>query len=310
MGMGKIKGSEAVKSAREQAYLCLLGAALFWGAQPVMLKILLEQYSAVTVVWTRCMLMTVIYFAMLYGKEGTITVPSGKHLYILAGMGFAGIPFSNVLQFQGLIYSTAFHCTLFYASVPVIISVLAYFLLKEVLTGYQWLGILGSFMGLLFVLTGGDLVKIIAEPFNFGDVLYFLSEIGWAMYVIGSRKVMQAMPALSVTAWATLLGTIMLTPYAWGSGQVVYAAPTWPSVYTAVYLIFISGITATLLWNMGVKEVKASQAAIFSNLTPVTGLLLGSIMLGETFGWAEIGGMAAVCGGVYLLTRYRYGAEQ
>lgn len=298
-----------MKSPRSTAFIYLFIAAMFWGAQPVLLKILLQQYTAITVVWTRCVVMAMLYFIVLYRQEGKIVIPPRKALYIVGGMGFAGIPFSNVLQFQGLLYSTAFHCTLFYATVPVIISVLAYFLLKEILSGYQWLGIFISFTGLLFVLTKGSLGTLLVEPFNFGDILYFLSEIGWALYVIGSRKAMKSMRPLEVTAWATLLGTLVLTPYAWSTGQMAYPVPTWTSIGTGLYLIFGSGIIATLVWNMGVQQVPASQAAIFSNLTPVTGLLLGNLLLGESFGWAEVIGMLVVCSGVYMITHYRYGEK-
>ena len=82
------------------AYLCLFGATFIWGLQAVMMKLLLTQYSAITVVMMRCTLMVICYFIVVYAASRRIVLPTLKQLKILAVMGFCCIPVNNVVQFE------------------------------------------------------------------------------------------------------------------------------------------------------------------------------------------------------------------
>jgi drug/metabolite transporter (DMT)-like permease len=61
---------------------------------------------------------------------------------------------------------------------------------------------------------------------------------------------------------------------------------------------------ATLLWNWGMARVPASNAAVFVNLEPVVGAILGMILFREAFGVLSIaGGVLIVVSSVVVSLR-------
>lgn len=57
-----------------------------------------------------------------------------------------------------------------------------------------------------------------------------------------------------------------------------------------------------LFWNIGVKNAGPSMAAIFSNLTPIFGMLCGAIFLQEQIGIMQLSGALCIFFGVYVTT--------
>ena len=288
------------------AYLCLFGATFIWGLQAVMMKLLLTQYSAITVVMMRCTLMVICYFLVVYAANRRIALPTKKQLKILAIMGFCCIPINNIVQFEGLRYTTAIHCTLLGATVPAITAFLAYFILKERLNLIQWLGILISFSGVLCMMSKGDLSAITSQGFNFGDILVLISEVGWSLYIIFGRKVMQELSPIVTSAWASLCGTLMTVPYALFSGELSFSMPSLQQLGALFFVVVCSGVLATIIWNFGVSTAGAGRSSIFSNITPFTGLIFGNLILNEAFTLFDIIGMVLVSVGVYIILNLNY----
>ena len=80
--------------------------------------------------------------------------------------------------------------------------------------------------------------------------------------------------------------------------------PVSPAVWAA--LLFLSTVCSVLgfvWWNRGVAVLGPARTAVFYNLVPVSGLVLGSLLLGEAVTWAHLVGAALVCAGVYLAVR-------
>ncbi len=57
---------------------------------------------------------------------------------------------------------------------------------------------------------------------------------------------------------------------------------------------------AMLFWNIGVKNAGPSTTAVFQNITPLVGMLGGSLLFEEQLGLPEILGAMAIFLGVYI----------
>ena len=57
-----------------------------------------------------------------------------------------------------------------------------------------------------------------------------------------------------------------------------------------------------LFWNIGVKNAGPSIAAIFSNLTPIFGMICGAIFLKEEISYIQLSGALFIFLGVYITT--------
>ena len=281
------------------SYLLLVLAATIWGAQPVVVKPLLKEMSPIMITLTRYVGVSAILLIILFIKEKRI-LPPVRWIVTLSLMGAAGIALNNTLQFAGLQYSTAINCTLVSATTPVITAILASAFLKEQLQAVQWGGIVISVTGVIFLVTHGSVEAISSFSFNYGDILFFCSQVCWAVYSLLGRKIMMEFSPLAVTAWAGAAGTVLMAIVALWEGSTAVVEITGTGILSMSYLIFGGGVLAMTCWNCGVKEVGPSRAAIFTNIMPVVGMLLAVLFLGEQLSRREIVGGLWIVTGVYL----------
>ncbi|QIG40037.1 EamA family transporter [Microbacterium sp. 4R-513] len=104
-------------------------------------------------------------------------------------------------------------------------------------------------------------------------------------------------PALHMTAWQLLAGSIVLLPVA----IVVEGAPpalTPSSLFGFAYVAVIGTAVAYVAWFTGLRRLPAETVGIVGLLNPVTGVVLGVALAGEAFGVAQVVGVALVLAGI------------
>lgn len=286
-----------------KTYVLLCFAAILWGTQPVVVKGILKELSPVMITFYRYISISAILLVILFINNRQAFLPPARHFFTLLLMGVSGITLNNVLQFSGLKYSTAINCTLVSATTPALTAVLTAIFLKEQMNKVQWLGISISSAGVLFLVAHGSIDTIMNLSFNYGDILFFGSQVCWAIYTILGRKVMNEISPVAATAWAGLAGAVMTGILALSEGLDAAVNITASGILAMSYLIIGGGVLAMTWWNKGVKTVGPSQAAIFINIMPLVGMIFAVIFLGEDLGWREIVGGFWIIFGVYLTTQ-------
>ncbi len=104
----------------------------------------------------------------------------------------------------------------------------------------------------------------------------------------------------AVAVQLALVGT------SWGgayvAGRFVMGA-TAPATAVAVRFVIatVCSVLGFVWWNEGVDVLGPSRTAIFNNLVPVSGLVLGSLLLGEAVTGVHLAGAALVVAGVVLM---------
>lgn len=220
-------------------------------------------------------------------------------------MGITGVALNNIAQFTGLQLSTVSNATLIATTTPAVTALVALIFLRERLLPIELLGILLSVAGALFLVSKGQIDVLLHISFNKGDLLFFTAQLGWAVYSLTGFRVMRHLPPLTTTAWAGLFGTAGTFIYAALTGQLDVHSVGGTTLACMVYIVWIGGVCAMIFWNMGVKVVGAGQAAIFLNIMPLVGVVLGVTLLGEDFAFREAFGAVGILGGVYILTHSR-----
>jgi drug/metabolite transporter (DMT)-like permease len=286
-----------------KTYMFLGLAAILWGAQPVVVKAVLKELSPVMITFYRYIGISTILLIILFVNNGKNALPPVRHFPTLVLMGVTGITLNNVLQFSGLQYSTVINCTLVSATTPALTAVLSTIFLQEQMNAVQWIGIIISFFGVLFLVAHGSIRVIMSLSFNYGDIMFFGSQVCWAIYSILGRKVMVEISPVATTAWAGLAGAIMTGILALWDGSDMTTNITSIGILSMSYIVIGGGVLAMTWWNNGVKEVGPSQASIFINIMPLVGMIFAVIFLGEHLGWREIIGGMWIILGVYLTTQ-------
>ena len=283
---------------QNQTYLLLSLATIFWGIQPLCIKILIASWTPASLTCLRYLLISMILFALMYLRHEKKFIPPKNCVIPLLLMGLTGIAINNVSQFTGLKYSTITNCTLIAATGPAVTALLSAVFIRERLKLLQWIGIIVSFIGVIFLITKGSWEILTNFRFNPGDILFFTC----AAYSIIGLRVMKHLSAIAVTAWSGLLGSIEVALFAMCTDQLGYINLDGVGWGSFAFVVLCGGVGSMLFWNIGVKNAGPSMAAIFSNLTPIFGMLCGAVFLNEEIGIMQISGALAIFVGVYITT--------
>ncbi len=287
---------------QNQTYILLSLATIFWGIQPLCIKILITSWTPASLTCLRYLFISMILFLIMYLRHEKKFIPPKNCIIPLLLMGLTGIAINNVSQFTGLKYSTITNCTLIAATGPAVTALLSAVFIRERLKLLQWLGIVISFVGVIFLITKGSWEILTNFKFNLGDILFFTCQIVWAAYSIIGLRVMKHLSAIAVTAWSGLLGSIEVALFALFTNQLGYVSLDFSGWSSFAFVVLCGGVGSMLFWNIGVKNAGPSMAAIFSNLTPIFGILCGAVFLSEEIGFMQISGALAIFIGVYITT--------
>jgi probable blue pigment (indigoidine) exporter len=106
-------------------------------------------------------------------------------------------------------------------------------------------------------------------------------------------------PALSMTAWQLVAGSVVLLPAA----LLVEGPPAMLTASSALgfaYLALIATALAYAAWFSGLRHLSPGVVGVVGLLNPVTGVVLGVAVAGEAFGVPQVVGVGLVLAGIVL----------
>ncbi len=285
--------------ARVQAagYAACALASTFWGAGFFFGKIAFEQLAVDHFLLYRFLFACAATLPWLKAPRF-----SAREWKLLLTAAFFGVPLQFALQYYGLKLTTVSHAALMVGSMPVILAVGAGVFAHERLDPKGWLALLGSTIGVAFIVLSGS--HGVAGGGNlWGDLLVALSLLVALVWVLLNQHLMAlGRSPLSVTIWGLLSGTAMLS-----LGVLLHSGPPpLRGIHVHVWLALgasgvLSTAASTLLWNWGIHRVPASRAGVFLNIEPALGSLLGVTILGDRLGaGAWVGGSLIVAAAVAI----------
>ena len=213
----------------------------------------------------------------------------GNHLLVLFGLQFIGAGGAGIII----------------GASPAITAFLSFLILRDVPFGKVWFGCTLSFAGVALVSWAGVTERTGENPF-LGGTFIVLALTSWALYTIGSRRVMERFSPLTVN-WTTLLISILLQiPLLFTNNKMlVLGIESVPMTgwLALVYVVVFATALGQQAWLFGVEGVGPSRAGIFVNLIPVSALVLSFLLLGEPIGGRELLGIGLILGGVWFVNR-------
>lgn len=290
-------------------YLKLVMTTFFWGGTFVAGKWAVGEAPPFFVATLRFAIASIVLWALVAwrgrGSGERFPLPeSGTQWAGLFSLGLTGVFLYNIVFLTGLSWTSATNGSLIVAFNPLLTAVLSAWWLKERVRPFQAAGLLLALFGVGVVVTRGSIEVIRGLSFNHGDVLMLGAPLAWALYTIAGKKVLRTFPPLVATAYASLLGTLLLLPAAAFEGSLlsgVYRLTVygWISV---LQLSLLGTVVGFVWWYEGVELLGASRAAVFVNLVPIFGVLLSALLLSEKLNLSQLAGGIIVSVGVAIGT--------
>lgn len=259
-------------------------------------KIALAAVGPLTLAVLRFAFATALLLPWSLRRGGWGSVPARS----LAALGLFGVTTFYSLQNLGLFYTSAASAGLIMGSIPVFTLVLSAILLGEAITLARGAGVALSVAGVSLIVLGGTATGGGPSPL-LGNVLVLASAVSWAVYTVKSKALLERLPQHVVAAGSVSFGLVFLLPLALAEAGSRGLGTMGVSSWLAVgYLGLAASGVAFFLWNQGLKWLKAAEAGVFTNLSPVVAVVTAAVVLGETVSLIHLVGGAMTIGGVYL----------
>jgi drug/metabolite transporter (DMT)-like permease len=187
----------------------------------------------------------------------------------------------------------------FASTTPVLLALVAPWVLGERLTAAKGAGIAMSFGGVVWLMTG----RLGADNAPWAAALFFVCVCFFVVGTVLFKRWQLTDDRVLLTAGQLLTGAVVLLPLSLVGERLDLVRAT-PSMLAAqAYLTIVLSCLAMLTWLWLLDHGDATSASAFFFLNPVWGLVLGAVFLGEALTVAELCGGVVVGLGVWLVQR-------
>jgi drug/metabolite transporter (DMT)-like permease len=280
-------------------YFLLLFTSLLYAGNFVSGKILVSYTSPFTVTGLRLLLAVPLLVPLVWWKDRSL-LPPLKSIPYLFVMGITGVSLFNIFTYLALESTSADNVGLLSAINPIAIAIASYFFLKERVSLLQVMGMLISLTGVIVVISNGQWSKLAHFHFNVGDLWMLAAVATWGLFAVAGRKAMAYVSPYKSTLWATVIGAFTILPFNLAGFHITHLNATFWGYM--LYTVIGGTVIATILWNLGVKEVGATRAGIFLNFNPIFTAILAFLLLGVGVTKPQIIGTLLVIAGVTWFT--------
>jgi drug/metabolite transporter (DMT)-like permease len=216
----------------------------------------------------------------------------------LVALGLVGHFLYQYFFIGGLALTSVANSSLMLATTPVVIGLISASLGQERIGARHWAGGALSLLGIYVVVGPG--VALGGEGLR-GDLMMVAAVVCWAVYTLGSRRLISRHSPVAVTGLSMAIGTLVYVPVMWSHVQAVrWTDLTWRTWVALVYsAIFALGIAYTI-WYAAVRQIGSTRTSVYSNVIPIVAMATAVIFLGEPLSLTNALGATAVLVGVAL----------
>jgi drug/metabolite transporter (DMT)-like permease len=282
--------------------LILVMLSFLWGANMVSIRFSNEGISPILAATIRSVVASFLLWVYAKYSSEKVFLQRGdlKH-GIVIGVLF-GVEF--LLLYWGPSFTDVSRAVIFLYSHPFWVALGAHFLLTDDrLTVSKTAGLCLAFAGLVLVF--GSRSPTLGPYFWVGDLLELAAGLLWAATTIYVKKFIWNRPISHFqTLFAQLFFSIPILAagtliFEWGQPIVLKPIVLGALFYQSVIVAFMS----YLLWFWLIHRYPVSRLAAFTFPTPLFGVLLSGLILGEAITLFLGIGLALVAMGIYLVNR-------
>lgn len=143
----------------------------------------------------------------------------------------------------------------------------------------------------------------VVSPFMVGLLLVMLSSLSYAIYLVGLNKTrLRTVASMPVTLYVIFFGMFLFV------GRLLISSPFTIPEHPVMWLNLVAlgllpTVVSLIFTAKAIQNIGSTQTALFGALEPVTAVVLGILLLGETVSLREFIGMVLILGAVTMVVR-------
>lgn len=227
-----------------------------------------------------------------------------SHWKLFLVMGVALGPFGNAAVYVAYHFTTAINGGVVSTAQPVATVLLSILLFRDGISRNQWIGVVIATLGVLMIISRGDLAVLTTLEPNIGDLIMLAAMFGFAVHNVLLRRIpgdfttAEILLTIQLFAMAVMLPIYIL--------ETIFYLPmpvTWESAAVMAWVGIAVAIVAVGFTNTVVLAIGANKAVMANYIRAVLTAVLAIAILGEEPQFFHLVAFVLVVIGVVLLGR-------
>jgi drug/metabolite transporter (DMT)-like permease len=286
--------------------IALLGATLF-STKAIFVKLAYRDthVDAVTLLALR-MIFSLPFFvasAWMASKKSDNVKFTTRQWIGVAVVGCLGYYVSSLLDFLGLEYISAGIERLILFIYPTLVLLMSSVVFKVKINRIQWIAVAITYGGLVLAFLAEADLDSKNNDLYLGSVLIFACAITYAMYIVGSGRIIPLVGAAKFNSYAMSFACVaVLIHFFLTSDKSLLHVPLLTYIYSLAMALF-STVLPSYLISEGIKRIGSDNVAIVSSVGPVSTIIQANIFLYEPILAVQIAGTVLILVGVLIIGR-------
>ena len=292
-------------TTKTKAHLAVLSANIIFGVNFSVVKYvtpsLIKPFGLNVV---RVLVTTGLFWLMALWERDTRPV-ARKDLPLFLLCGITGVSINQLLFIKGLSMTYSTHGALLMLCTPLLITLMAFFFLKEKLTLLRMAGLVLGVSGAVMLIMGrtetGSGTHVLL-----GDIMIIINAISYSFYFILVKPLILTYAPVQVIRWVFTMGTIFILPFGWTE----FTAAPWSEFsatdLSAIAFVVLGATFLAYLFNIyGLQHLHASGTGAYIYLQPIFATTVAVLFLHEILSWDKVLAAILIFSGVFLVNRRR-----
>jgi len=264
--------------------LTVLLIGFLWGANWPAVKFMLTEIPPFTIRAVAFPIAAVLLAVIALVRRESL-LPARQDWLPIVVTGLLVVFGFNVLVTLGQVLTETSKAAIIAFTMPALTAALAVVFLGERLGLFRRLALLAG-MGGLCVLASENVSALIAEPL--GPLIMLLAAFSWALGTVAMKSRQWSVSPLALTVWFFVAASIACWPLVLIFEPLT--AQTWPTspiILTMAYHVLGPMVVCYALWTAMLHRLPATVAALATLMTPVVGVGLSVLLLGDSMTWQK-----------------------
>ena len=277
-------------------------AAVCYGTNPLgTLELYKDGFSSGSVLTYRYLLAVVMFVIVLLFRREHFGIKWG-HAIRLAFLGSMFALSSTTLYVSFHYMAAGIASTLLFVY-PIMTAVLMTVFFHEKVTWTTSLAILLAVSGVGLLYQGDGNEKLSTAGF----ALVMTSSLLYALYIISVNRWNTTMSNVKFTFWILVFGLLTVVIFTAISGESFQLLQTPKQWLCGLQLALLPTVLSLFFMTISINLIGSTPAAIMGALEPVTAVIIGVFVFGESFTFQLAIGIAAILAGVTLIIARKKG---
>jgi len=280
-----------------------LGATVIWAGNFIVARAMADNISPIDLNFWRWAIATICILPFTLKPMYNEWPKVWQHKWYILFMAFTGISLMNTLLYKAGQSTSSINMVLLFSCVPIFIMFFARIIFGEPITPRRCLGMLIILLGILSIISGGNIASILAVQFNAGDIWTLGAVLAFAIYSLYIRNLPAGISLSTFNGFTFLIGTLILLPIV----LIDYTLNGLPmfnknTIIGIMYVGIGCSVFAYVLWAKAISLIGPVKVGFIYYTVPFFTVTEAVLILDESFTFASIIGGICIIIGVLMAT--------